>query len=86
MQANLTGLEKIFLDSWEGWDGDVECLMFYDVNIKETFLQKNNIIIPKDCGKIDCTVFVNKCVIEFSSETSLIATFTIDDIIVTRIN
>ena len=58
MQANLTGLEKIFLDSWEGWDGDIECLMFYDVNIKETFLQKNNIIIPKDCGKIDCTVFV----------------------------
>ena len=31
MASNLTGLARFFCSSWDGWDGDLEWVNFYDI-------------------------------------------------------
>ena len=39
MANNLTGVERFFCSSWDGWEGDLECVNFYDIEPNQLLIK-----------------------------------------------
>lgn len=39
-EIEATGFESAIISSWEGWDGDQECLQFYDAVLTKEYAEQ----------------------------------------------
>lgn len=67
MANNLTGFERFFCSSWDGWDGDLEWAFFYDIEPNQLLINDIKKKLPaykKEHHMVDLHINLSECTAE----------------------
>ena len=69
MASNLTGLARFFCSSWDGWDGDLEWVNFYDIEPNQLLINDIKKKLPgykKEEHLVDLAINLSECAAEIN--------------------
>ena len=67
MANNLTGFERFFCSSWDDWDGDLDCVNFYDIEPNQLLINDIKKKLPdykKEEHLVDLDINLSECTAE----------------------
>ena len=67
MANNLTGFERFFCSSWDGWEGDLEWVIFYDIEPNQLLINDIKKKLPaykKEHHLVDLYINLSECTAE----------------------
>ena len=69
MANNLTGFESFFCSSWDGWEGDLEWVIFYDIEPNQLLINDIKKKLPaykKEHHLVDLHINLSECTAEIT--------------------